>query len=69
MWGHDRSRILFEAHPDRYKRIPDRLAEALKPIQDAGLMAHVNVDKVWRAIGESRGIPIVVGKLPEMEAP
>jgi L,D-transpeptidase ErfK/SrfK len=68
-WGHDHSRILFEAHPDRYARIPDRLAEALKPIQDAGLMAHVDIEKVQRAIDESRGIPIVVGKLPETEAP
>jgi len=68
-WGHDRSRILFEAHPDRYGRIPDRLAEALKPIRDAGLMGHVDIEKVSRAIDESRGVPIVVGMLPETEAP
>lgn len=68
-WGFDRSRILFEAHPDRYGRFPDRLAEALKPIRDAGLMANVDIEKVWRAVDESRGIPIVVGMLPGEEAP
>lgn len=68
-WGHDRSRILFEAHPDRYARISHRLDEALKPIHEAGLLGHVDIEKIRRAIDESRGIPIVVGTLPEAELP
>jgi L,D-transpeptidase ErfK/SrfK len=68
-WGRDGSQILFEAHPDRYHRIPDRLAAALAPIRDTGLFGHIDIERVWRAIDESRGVPVLVGKLPEAEAP
>jgi L,D-transpeptidase ErfK/SrfK len=68
-WGHDGSQILFEAHPDRYQRIPDRLAAALTPMREAGLLNDVNVAKVWRAIDQALGVPIAVGSLPEREVP
>jgi L,D-transpeptidase ErfK/SrfK len=68
-WGRDGSRILFEAHPDRYHRIPDPLATALRPIRELGLLDSVDIERVWQAIDESRGIPIRVGTLPPAESP
>ena len=63
-WGVDGSRIFFEAHPDRYNRIPDPLAAALAPIRKLGLLERIDVERVWNAIEQARGEPIVVGTLP-----
>ncbi len=63
-WGRRGSEILLEAHPDRYGLTPDRLATALGPLRPLGLLDHVDIGKVWDAVDESRGIPVVVGELP-----
>jgi L,D-transpeptidase ErfK/SrfK len=68
-WGRQGSQILVEAHPDRYALVLDRLGEALAPIREAGLIEYVDVKKVSRALDESRGVPVVVGALPETGAP
>jgi len=67
-WGRDGSRILFEAHPDRYHRILDPLATALRPIRELGLLGSVDIERVWQAIDESHGVPIPVGTLPPAES-
>jgi L,D-transpeptidase ErfK/SrfK len=63
-WGRDGLRILFEAHPDLYDRTPDRLAAALAPLRELGLLDSVDIERVWHTLDESRGVPIVVGTLP-----
>jgi L,D-transpeptidase ErfK/SrfK len=68
-WGRSGHQILLEAHPDRYDRIPDRLAAALSPIRELGLLDRIDIDRVWQVIHQSRGIPVVVGALPLEEAP
>lgn len=68
-WGRHGSRILFEAYPDRYHRIPDPLASALAPIRELGLLGHIDLERVWQAIDEPLGIPITVGTLPAAEEP
>lgn len=66
-WGRVGSRIFFEAHPDRYDRIPDRLGSALALIRELGLLERIDIERVWQAIDQSRGIPIAVGTLPSEE--
>ncbi len=68
-WGRDGPRIFFEAHPDRYVRVPDQLAAALAPIRELGLLNDVDVAKVWTAIERASGVPVFVGTLPNPEAP
>jgi L,D-transpeptidase ErfK/SrfK len=68
-WGRDGSQILFEAHPDLYAHMPDRLAHALAPLRELGLLDRVDIEQVWRAVDELRGVPIVVGTLPTASAP
>lgn len=68
-WGRDGTTLLFEAHPDRYHRIPNPLVSALEPMRDLGLLDRLDLERVWQAIDESRGIPIAVGTLPALETP
>jgi L,D-transpeptidase ErfK/SrfK len=63
-WGRDGSRILLEAHPDVYGRIPDPLSAALVPVREMGLLHSVDVERVWHVIEASSGAPVVVGRLP-----
>jgi L,D-transpeptidase ErfK/SrfK len=64
-WGRDQSRILFEAHPDRYGLVVDPVDAALGPIRELGLLDRINLSRVRQAIKEARGIPIPVGTLSQ----
>jgi len=66
--GSDGATIWVEAHPDRYGREPDRLGKALMRLDALGLGASVDPDAVRRAIEESRGEPVAVGRLESREA-
>lgn len=66
-WGRRGGEIFFEAHPDRYGRVRERLAEALAPLRALGLLDRVELEKVWQTLEESRGVPVSVGMLPEIE--
>jgi L,D-transpeptidase ErfK/SrfK len=68
-WGRVDSQIFLEAHPDRYNLVADRLATALAPIRELGLLDRIDLARVWQVIDESRGIPVVVGALPLEKAP
>lgn len=63
-WGIDGAHLFLEAHPDPYQRFPDRLAAALRVPQRLGLLPYVDLERVWKAVTEARGIPIPVGKVP-----
>jgi L,D-transpeptidase ErfK/SrfK len=67
-WGRQGRVIYLEVHPDRYARVSERLAEALAPIRDSGLLDRIDIGKVWRAVDEMLGIPIAVGTLPREAA-
>ena len=60
--------IVVEAHPDRYGRDPDRLTNALARLDALGLLANVDTDALRRAIDESRGEPVAVGRLDRLAA-
>lgn len=63
-WGMRGRKLLFEAHPDLYGLVPDRLAEALAAPRELGLLGIVDVERVWREVEAVRGVPVVVGTLP-----
>ncbi len=62
-----RGTLYFEAHPDLYDRIPDRLAQALRVPRALGVLAHVDIEAVWSAIEAGDGAPRPVGQLPATE--
>jgi L,D-transpeptidase ErfK/SrfK len=62
-WGVEGERIYFEAHPDLYGLMPDRLAAFAVP-RAAGLLAAIDLELVMRTLEEGRGIPVEVGTLP-----
>ncbi len=63
-WGQEGDRLYFEAHPDLYGRMPDRLASALAVPRALGLLESLDLALVWQAIDEQRGAPVAVGRLP-----
>jgi L,D-transpeptidase ErfK/SrfK len=62
-WGVEGDRIWFEAHPDLYELMPDRLAAFAIP-HEAGLLGAIDFELAWRTLEEARGIPVEVGTLP-----
>jgi hypothetical protein len=60
--GRQGERIVLEAHPDRYGRDPDRMSHALARLAALGLLANVDPDALRRAVEESRGEPVAVGR-------
>jgi L,D-transpeptidase ErfK/SrfK len=66
--GSDGTTLWIEAHPDRYGREPDRLEKAFARLDALGLGASVDPDAVRRAVEESRGEPVAVGRLDLGEA-
>jgi L,D-transpeptidase ErfK/SrfK len=64
-WGTDGERLYFEAHPDLYGRLLDHLAAALAVPRGLGLLGAIDLELVWRTVEEAKGIPVVVGRLPE----
>jgi L,D-transpeptidase ErfK/SrfK len=61
--GRQGARIVVEAHPDRYGRDPDRLSKALARLAALGVLANVDTDALRRALEESRGEPVAVGRI------
>lgn len=68
-WGVRGGMIFLEAHPDIYQRHPDRLADALHTPRSLGLLGELDLERVWRAVEEARGVPVPVGRLPESPPP
>lgn len=68
-WGIQGGVVYLEAHPDLYSLRPDRLAEALRTPRTLGILAALDLERVWLAIDEMRGVPVQVGRLPEPPAP
>lgn len=60
-WGIRDREIFLEVHPDFYGLVPDRLAAALGTPRDLGLLAQLDLEIVWRAVEEMRGVPVRVG--------
>jgi L,D-transpeptidase ErfK/SrfK len=63
-WGRDGDRLLLEAHPDVYARIPDPLQAALETPRALGIDPWVDVAEVQRVIARADGVPTPVGTLP-----
>jgi L,D-transpeptidase ErfK/SrfK len=68
-WGVRDDRLFIEVHPDLYAMRPDRLAEALRTPRELGLLHALDLELVWRAVEEMRGVPVEVGRLPETPPP
>jgi L,D-transpeptidase ErfK/SrfK len=60
--GRSGDEIWVEAHPDRYGRDPERVANALTRLAELGLVADVDMAALRRAIDEARGEPTPVGR-------
>jgi L,D-transpeptidase ErfK/SrfK len=61
-WGRSGERILLEAHPDPYGRIPDRLVAALERPRALGFESELDLARVERVLGDARGTPEPVGR-------
>ena len=64
-WGVQNGQILVEVHPDRYHRLPDRLAAALATPRALGLLDHIDLERAWRVVEEAAGVPVAVGALAD----
>jgi len=64
-WGVDGRDLYLEVHPDIYSRYPGPLEEALRTPRELGILRHIDLDRAWRAVEETRGVPVWVGRLPE----
>jgi hypothetical protein len=63
-WGRDGDRLLLEAHPDVYARVPDPLQAALETPRALGIDPWVDIAEVQRVIARADGVPTAVGTLP-----
>jgi L,D-transpeptidase ErfK/SrfK len=63
-WGRDGDRLLLEAHPDVYARIPDPLQAALETPRALGIDPWVDIAQVQQVIARADGVPTPVGTLP-----
>ena len=63
-WGLDGRNLYLEVHPDVYARHPDRLTDALRTLNAERMLPFIELESVWRALEEARGVPILVGQLP-----
>ena len=68
-FGESNGQIYVEVHDDLYRRIRDPQGAALALARQAGLMDHIDPERLREAVREKRGIPIavtrhVVGTMP-----
>jgi L,D-transpeptidase ErfK/SrfK len=68
-WGTRDGVLHLEAHLDVYALHPDGLAEALRTPRALGLLHEIDVERVWQAVEEGRGVPVPVGTIPEPTDP
>lgn len=68
-WGLDGTDLYLEVHPDIYKRYPGPLTEALRTPRALGILRHIDLERAWRAVEQTRGVPVWVGRLPEPPPP
>lgn len=61
--------VYVEAHPDRYRRDPDRLVDARARLAEWGLDDDETLSILERAIEAARGEPIAIGVLPDASEP
>lgn len=62
-WGREGDTLYLEVHPDIYARIESPKQAALATPRVLGLLAAVDLDAVYRAVEEARGVPVAVGSL------
>jgi L,D-transpeptidase ErfK/SrfK len=60
--------VYVEAHPDRYRRDPDRLANAVARLAEWGLDDEETRSLLTRTVEEARGEPVAIGVMPESPA-
>jgi L,D-transpeptidase ErfK/SrfK len=63
-WGTNGKDLFLEVHPDIYGRVAQPLASALSLPRELGLLANIDVEKVWKAVDAAEGVPIRVGSMP-----
>ena len=63
-WGTNGRDLFLEVHPDIYGRHPDALAAALALPRELGLLAQLDLERVWTAVERAEGVPVPVGTLP-----
>jgi len=57
--------VYVEAHPDRYRRDPDRLARALETLAAHGLADPDTASLVRQVVEAARGEPVAIAVLPD----
>lgn len=62
-WGTNGKDLYLEAHPDLYGRLDEPLAAALALPRELGLLPRIDIERVWAAVEQARGIPVRVGTL------
>lgn len=62
-WGTNGRDLFLEAHPDPYGRLDEKLAAALALPRQLELLPRLDLERVWTAVEEARGIPVRVGTL------
>jgi L,D-transpeptidase ErfK/SrfK len=62
-WGAEGNTIYLEVHPDLYGLLPHHLQAALAEPARLGILPEVDMQKVWHAVEEARGVPVEVGTL------
>lgn len=61
--------VYVEAHPDRYRRDPDRLERARARLVEWGLDDEASLALLERTIEAARGEPVPIGVLPDRPEP
>jgi L,D-transpeptidase ErfK/SrfK len=61
--------VYAEAHPDRYRRDPDRLARATARLAEWGLDDDDTLTLLRAAIDAARGEPVAIAVLPDFPGP
>jgi len=62
-WGVRDATLYVEVHPDLYGKQPDRLAEAIRVPMEMGILPSIDIEKLWIAVDQMRGVPVAVGQL------
>lgn len=67
-WGRRGDRLYVEVHPDVYHRLADPKQAAVAVPQRLGLIGAVDLNRLFEAVEQARGVPVEVGRLPAPSA-